>query len=279
MSASGGRYSAIAADGSAAADAARPSVWALLGSAAVVAFGIDIGGSGIKGAPVDTDAGRLAGDRQRVATPQPATPEAVADAVHEIVRRCEWDGPVGCTIPGVVKHGVVKSAANIDHKWIDTDAASLFADRLGHPVTIGNDADLAGLAEMRFGAGRGERGVVQMVTLGTGIGSALFSDGVLVPNTELGHIEMRGKDAEELASARARDEDGLSWGEWAHRVQSYLRRLENLVWPDLIIIGGGVSKRSGKFLPLVNIRTPVVPAQLLNEAGMIGAALTVPTEG
>jgi polyphosphate glucokinase len=234
---------------------------------------VDIGGSGIKGAPVDIETGELLADRHRIVTPQPATPGAVADIVAEVVRHFDWHGPVGCTFPAVVKHGVVLTAANVDDSWIGTDAGALFGARLGQLVTVMNDADLAGAAEMRFGAGRGVGGEVVMITLGTGIGSALFHDGVLLPNSELGHIEMDATDAEELASDRAREEDDLSWKAWGARVGSYLGRLEDLLWPDLFIIGGGVSKKADKFLQYIDIRTPVVPATLLNNAGIVGAAL------
>ena len=236
-------------------------------------LGIDIGGSGIKGAPVYVATGELAGERHRIVTPQPATPDAVADVVAQVVEHFGWEGPVGCTFPAVVKHGVVLTAANVDGTWIGTDAAALFEHRVGRPVTVMNDADLAGVAEMRFGAGKGVDGEVVMITLGTGIGSALFFNGVLTPNSELGHIELDAKDAEELASDRIREEDDLSWKEWGKRVGTYLGKLEGLLWPDLFIIGGGVSKKADKFLPHVDIRTPVVPAALLNNAGIVGAAL------
>ena len=234
---------------------------------------MDIGGSGIKGAPVDVDSGELTDERYRVATPQPATPGAVADVVAEVVAHFAWTGPVGCTFPAVVTNGVVRTAANVDEGWIGTDAAGLLGARLGQAVTVMNDADLAGIAEMRFGAGRGVDGEVVMITLGTGIGSALFYNGVLVPNSELGHIELDAKDAEELASGRIREEDDLSWKEWGKRVGAYLRQLEDLLWPDLFILGGGVSKKANKFLPYVEVRTPLVPATLLNNAGIVGAAL------
>jgi polyphosphate glucokinase len=239
----------------------------------VQAFGVDIGGSGIKGAPVDLDTGELTADRLRIETPQPATPKAVAEVVAEVVKHFDWDGPVGCTFPAVVKDGVVHTAANVDQKWIGTDAAALFGARLGVTVTVMNDADLAGVAEMRFGAGMSNDGAVVMVTLGTGIGSALFFKGVLTPNSELGHIELRGEDAEELASDRIREEDDLSWKKWGKQVSSYLGKLEALLWPDLIILGGGVSRKADKFLEHIDIRTPLVPATLQNEAGIVGAAL------
>lgn len=231
-------------------------------------LGIDIGGSGIKGAPVDTEAGRLIEERLRVPTPQPSGPGEVAEAVAEIVEHFGWTGPVGVTFPGVVVDGVVRSAANVDRSWIGEDAAALFGG-----ASVLNDADAAGVAEMTFGCGREERGTVLVLTFGTGIGSALFADGTLVPNTELGHLELHGKDAEHRASARAREEHELSWDQWAERVQEYLEHVEMLFSPSLIVIGGGASKKADKFLPHITIRTPVVPAALQNEAGIIGAAL------
>ncbi|HEX4811167.1 MAG TPA: ROK family protein [Nonomuraea sp.] len=231
-------------------------------------LGIDIGGSGIKGAPVDTAAGRLTEERLRVPTPQPSGPEPVAAAVASIIRHFAWTGPVGVTFPGVVVDGVVRSASNVDRSWIGVDAAALFGG-----VTVVNDADAAGVAEMTFGCGRGRRGTVLMLTFGTGIGSALFTDGSLVPNTELGHLQLHGRDAEHRASARAREEHDLSWEEWAERVQEYLEHVQMLFSPSLIVIGGGVSRKAARFLPYVTLRTPVRPADLHNEAGIIGAAL------
>lgn len=236
-------------------------------------FGVDIGGSGIKGAPVDLTTGHLLGERFKILTPSPSTPEAVVGVVAEVIDHFGWDGPVGITYPGVVQRGVVRTAANMDKGWVDLDADDLFTSRLGRAVHLLNDADAAGLAEMRFGAGAGRRGVVVMVTLGTGIGTAVFHDGVLVPNTELGHIDIDGRDAEETAAARVREEKDLSWGKWAKRVERYLVTLHRLLWPDLFIIGGGVSTRSGKFLPLMQVPCEVVPAQLANTAGIVGAAL------
>jgi polyphosphate glucokinase len=236
-------------------------------------LGIDIGGSGIKGAPVDIEHGKLLAERQRIPTPQPATPEAVADIVAEIVQRFGWSGPLGCTLPSVVKNGVVYSAANIDKSWIGADGRTLLEHTTGCRVALLNDADAAGLAEMRFGAGRGRMGVVMMLTFGTGIGSALFLDGKLVPNTELGHLEIRGKDGELRASERAREVHKLSWKKWAKRVNEYLGRVEALFSPDLFIVGGGISKDHQKFVPLLETRAELVIAELLNEAGMVGAAL------
>jgi polyphosphate glucokinase len=236
-------------------------------------LGIDIGGSGIKGALVDTERGVATTLYQRIPTPQPSTPEAVADVVTQLVRHFEWSGPVGCTFPAIIKNGVAYSAANVDKSWIGTDGDRLFEHKTGCPFLLINDADAAGLAEVEFGAGRGRPGVVMMLTLGTGIGSALFVDGRLVPNTELGHMEVRGKEAEHRASDRVRAKKKLSWKQWAARVDEVLHAYDALFSPTLFIIGGGVSKKHAKFLPLLTIGTPVVPAQLLNEAGIIGAAL------
>ncbi|OUC95086.1 polyphosphate--glucose phosphotransferase [Streptosporangium minutum] len=237
------------------------------------ALGIDIGGSGIKGAPVDVVKGELTRERLRIPTPVPATPKAVAAVVAQIVEHFGWTGPVGVTFPGVVTAGITRSAANVDEAWIGEDARALFAKATGLSVVVLNDADAAGTAEMAIGAGRGKDGVVLVLTFGTGIGSALFVDGRLVPNTELGHLEIRGKDAEKRASDHAREDHELSWEKWAGRVEEYLQHVEALFSPSLIIIGGGVSKKSEKFLPKVRVRTPVVPAALQNEAGIVGAAM------
>lgn len=236
-------------------------------------LGIDIGGSGIKGAPVDVTCGELVKPRHRIVTPEPSTPDAVADVVGEVARHFEWNGPIGCTFPAVVQHGVVWSAANVDHAWIGTDGQTLFQRTTGCPLVLLNDADAAGLAEMTFGAGRDQSGVVMLLTFGTGIGSALFINGQLVPNTELGHLELRGKDAELRAASRVREEKDLSWKDWAKRVNEYLALIEKLFSPDLIIFGGGVSKEHGKFFHHLESRAPVVPATLFNEAGIVGAAL------
>jgi polyphosphate glucokinase len=238
-------------------------------------FGVDIGGSGIKGGLVDLEAGVLLGERLRLATPQPSTPDAVADVVAEVVDKFGWDGPVGVTLPCVLKQGSALTAANIDSKWVGTDAASLFAGRLGlrpADITMLNDADAAGMAEMRYGSGVGRGGVVVLLTFGTGIGSALFLDGKLVPNTEFGHLEVDGKDAEKRAAASVKEDKDLSWEEWAQRVSRYLQVLENLIWPDLVIAGGGVSKKADRWLPLLKVRTNVVAAALKNDAGIVGAA-------
>jgi polyphosphate glucokinase len=237
-------------------------------------FGIDFGGSGIKGAPVDLDRGDFAEERVRIDTPQPATPDAVAEVFVELLGRFDdSDGPVGVTVPGVVKHGVVHSAANIDRHWIGENADKLFTDATGRDVHVVNDADAAGLAEVRYGAAKGRMGLVILTTLGTGIGSAFLYDGVLVPNSELGHLEIDGHDAESRASSSAREKKDLSWEEWAERLTTYYRRLEDLFSPDLFVVGGGVSKKSDKFLSLIEIETEIVPAQLLNAAGIVGAAL------
>lgn len=239
-------------------------------------FGIDIGGSGIKGAPVDLTAGKFADDRLRIPTPDPSTPKAVAKVVAQIVTSFSdhpAGEPIGVTFPAVIQNGVARSAANVDKSWIGTDVDELFTAELGRPVHVVNDADAAGVAEARYGAAKGVKGVVIMATLGTGIGSALLLDGKLVPNTELGHLEIDGHDAESRAADSAREREDLSWEKWAHRLQKYFETVEKLFTPDLIVIGGGVSKKSQKFLPLLDLRAPIVPAQLLNDAGIIGAAV------
>ncbi|MCM1969155.1 MULTISPECIES: polyphosphate--glucose phosphotransferase [unclassified Streptomyces] len=238
-------------------------------------FGVDIGGSGIKGAPVDLNRGDLAQERHKVLTPQPATPDGVAGCVVEVVRHFDWDGPVGVTFPGVVTGGVTRSAANMDKAWVGVDTAALLSSRLdGRPVTVLNDADAAGVAEMAYGAGRGVDGTVILLTLGTGIGSALFTDGHLVPNSELGHLELKGHDAETRASVKAKDDGDLTWEHWARRVGKYLAHVEMLFSPDLFIIGGGVSRKPDKFLPLIEgVRARIVPAELQNNAGIVGAAM------
>ncbi len=238
-------------------------------------LGIDIGGSGIKGAVVDTKRGRLLTDRLRLLTPQPATPDAVAHTVAEVTKHFEWDGPIGCTFPGVVKGGRVHTAANLDPSWIDLNAAELFASSSSCAITVVNDADAAGEAEASFGAGKGEPGLVITVTLGTGIGTALVVGGRLVPNSELGHLPLHGGDAEKWAASSVREHLDLSWEDWASRVDDYLHLVEDLLWPDLFVIGGGVSKRAEHFVPLLTCRTKVVPAELQNQAGIVGAALAV----
>ncbi|MCD4532856.1 ROK family protein [Nocardioides sp. cx-169] len=238
--------------------------------------GVDFGGSGIKGAAVDLQAGDFAGERVRIATPSPSTPERVAQVLVDLLAQLpDADGPVGVTVPGVVRHGVVGSAANIDASWIGTDADALFSEATGRTVRTVNDADAAGLAEVRFGAARGESGLVIVTTLGTGIGSAFLYDGVLVPNSELGHLELDGAVAESRAANSARERESLSWEQWAERLTRYYRALEQLFSPDLLVVGGGVSKHAASFLPLIGIDTPIVPATLRNRAGIIGAALNV----
>jgi polyphosphate glucokinase len=236
-------------------------------------FGIDVGGSGIKGAPVDTQSGELLTERVRIKTPSPATAEAIVQTTVEVIGQADWEGPVGCGFPAVVKDGVARTAANIDKSAIDFDFQSALEKELGASVRVVNDGDAAGLAEMRWGAGRGAEGVVLMLTLGTGIGTSLFVGGRLVPNTEFGHIEVRGKDAEHRAADSARKREDLSWKEYAGRLDEYLHRIENLLWPDLIVIGGGISKKSEKFFPHLTNRTRVVRAEMQNNAGIAGAAL------
>jgi len=240
-------------------------------------LGIDIGGTGMKAAIVDLATGELIGDRYRIDTPQPATPDAMAGVVRQLVTHFDWSGPAGVGFPAVVRNGIVESAANIDGSWMNVDADAVFTAASGVDVHMINDADAAGLAEMRFGAGRDRDGVVMMLTFGTGIGSGLFVDGHLVPNTELGHLELDGYDAESRAAASARKRDDLSWSDWAKRVQKYLRHVEALFSPDLFIVGGGASKQAGDWLPKLKIATEIVPAQMANNAGIVGAALVAPT--
>ena len=247
---------------------------------AMHALGIDIGGTGIKGAPVDVATGKLLADRQKIETPRPATPDAVADVVRKLTVSFDWSGPTGITFPGVVTDGVTRTAANLDQGWIGLDAGSLFDKATGNQVRVLNDADAAGIAEMTFGAGVGETGTVLLLTFGTGIGSALFTSGTLVPNTEFGHVEIRGRDAEKRASEQAKELHDLSWGKWAGRVDEYLQHMEALLSPHLIIVGGGVSKQADKWVPLLTgIRARVVPATLLNDAGIVGAAMAAVPRG
>jgi polyphosphate glucokinase len=236
-------------------------------------LGIDIGGTGIKGAPVDTLTGELLGERFRLLTPSPATPAAVSATVAEVAAHFSWHGPIGCGFPAAIRGGQVRTAGHVAKEWIGCEAEKLFQASTGCPVAVLNDADAAGYAEMRFGAGQGRQGVVLIVTLGTGIGTALFIDGHLVPNTEMGHIEIRGKDAEVRASANARERKDQSWKKWARRVDEYLQHMNSYLWPDLIIIGGGVSKKADKFLPLLTVETEIAAAQMENEAGIVGAAV------
>ncbi len=242
-------------------------------NAAKHVLGIDVGGSGIKGAPVDTQAGRLVAERVRIVTPDGAEPHPVAQVVAEIAQAFDWKGPIGIGFPAPIKNGVAMMAANVSPKWLGVNADELFTKITGRACTLINDADAAGLAEMAFGAGRGQMGTVIMITLGTGIGSAVFFGGKLLRNTEFGHIEIDGEQAESRASSAARDREDLSWKKYARRLDVYLQTMQKLFWPDLFIIGGGISKDHEKFLPLLTVDVPVVPAQLLNEAGIIGAAI------
>ena len=237
-------------------------------------FGIDFGGTGIKGAPVDLEAGEFAAERVRIRTPAVSTPENVARVFVELLAQFpECTGPVGVTVPAPVRHGVALTAANIHRSWAGTDADALFTEATGREVHVVNDADAAGLAEVRYGAARGRSGLVIVTTLGTGIGSALVHDGVLVPNAELGHLEIDGHDAESRAANSARERERLSWEKWARRLTRYYRTLEMLFSPELFVVGGGVSKESDLFVPLIDIDTEIVPATLRNRAGVIGAAL------
>lgn len=228
----------------------------------------------MKGAVVDTSAGVLVTERLRIKTPKPATPEAMGRVVRKMIERFTWDGPIGCALPGPLKNGIMMTANNIDKSWIGVDARDAIEKTCGRPIAVINDADAAGLAEMKFGAGQHQRGVVLLLTLGTGIGSALFVNGVLVPNTEFGQIEVRGKKGERRAAYRVKEQKGLSWKQWSRLVSEYVDTVEQLIWPDLIIIGGGVSKKAEKFLPRIKSRTTIVPAQLRNQAGIVGAALS-----
>lgn len=236
-------------------------------------LGIDVGGSGIKGAPVDTKKGQLLAERIRIKTPKNGEPEPIAEVVKQIAQSFNWSGPIGIGFPAPIKSGVAMMAANVSEKWVGLNADELFSKVTECECTMINDADAAGLAEMTIGAGRGQSGTVIMITLGTGIGTAIFHRGHLLPNTEFGHLEIKGKDAEFRASAFARERDKLSWKKYAKRLNRYLSTMEKLFWPDLFIVGGGISKDSKKFLPLLTIETPVVPAQLLNDAGIVGAAM------
>ncbi len=236
-------------------------------------LGIDIGGSGIKGAPVDIETGSLLAERIRIKTPEAAEPKPVAETVAQIAQSFAWQGNIGIGFPAPIKNGAVMMAANISQQWVGINADQIFTSTTGHPCKVGNDADVAGLAEMAFGAGKDQAGTVLMLTLGTGIGTAIFYNGHLLPNTEFGHLQMKGEDAEQRASDAARQREDLSWKKYAKRLSSYLNALEKLFWPDLFIIGGGISKVHEKFIPLLTVQTKVIPAQLQNEAGMIGAAL------
>ena len=237
------------------------------------AFGVDIGGSGIKGALVDLATGELKTARVKYATPQPSTPDALAEVVTRLTREAHWSGLVGATFPAVIQHGIARTAANVDHSWIGTDVDAVFTKATGCDVTVLNDADAAGLAEAKFGAAGGTGGVVILLTFGTGIGSALLVDGKLVPNTEFGHLELDGADAEKRAAASAKDNEDLSYRQWGKRVQRYLSHLEMLFTPDLFVVGGGVSRHADKWVPQLELRTPVKAAELQNNAGIVGAAL------
>jgi polyphosphate glucokinase len=252
---------------------------ATIESAPIATLGIDIGGTGIKGAPVNMGTGELTKERIRLLTPSPATPDAVAGTVVELLDQIGEEGPVGLTLPAVVLGGVARTAANIDEGWLGTNAVDLFAKATGREVAVVNDADAAGIAEVRFGAGAGRAGVIVVITLGTGIGSGLFVDGVLVPNTELGHLHLHHGDAEDWAADSVRESENLSWDEYAERVENYLRHVQRLFWPHLIIIGGGVSKKADKFLPRVDVDCEIVPASLQNDAGIVGAAMFAPAPG
>src|SRR4030066_1377304 len=236
-------------------------------------LGIDIGGTGIKGAPVDTVTGSVVSERHRLLTPTGAKPAPIAKVVANVAQRFDWHAQIGCGFPAVIRNGVAETAANINQKWIGTNVAQLFSEPTGCPVYVVNDADAAGLAEVNFGAGKGVGGVVMMITIGTGLGSALFIDGKLVPNTELGHIEIECDDAESIASDGVRKQQDLSWKKWAKRLDKYLCTLENLFSPDLMILGGGAVKKQDQFIPLLTLRTKVIPAELGNDAGIVGAAL------
>ena len=242
-------------------------------------FGIDVGGSGIKGGIVDLDTGQLIGDRIKLLTPQPATPSAVAKTIAEVVNGFGWTGPLGVTYPGVVTHGVVQTAANVDKAWIGTNARDVISSELnGQDVTVLNDADAAGLAEERYGAGKGNSGLVILLTFGTGIGSAVIHNGTLIPNTEFGHLDVGGKEAEHRAASSVKERNDWSYEKWAKQVSRVLIAIENVMWPDLFIAGGGISRKADKWVPLLENRTPVVPAALQNTAGIVGAAMASTTD-
>jgi polyphosphate glucokinase len=240
-----------------------------------VVLGIDIGGSGIKGAPVDISTGEFLAERHRIETPTPATPEAIAQVIKQLAEHFNWTGSIGCGFPAVVQNGLVYTASNIDASWININAKKLFSKVTGLKVTVINDADAAGLAEMKFGAGKKNKDFVLIITVGTGIGTAIFTRRKLLPNTELGHIQLHGDSAERYASDATRKKDELEWESWAGRFNEYLAALEKLFYPDLIILGGGLSKKPEKFLHLLTPRTPIVTARLQNNAGIVGAALAV----
>jgi polyphosphate glucokinase len=237
-------------------------------------FGVDVGGSGVKGGIVDLDTGKLIGERFKLETPQPATPEAVAKTVAAVVKEFGWTERLGVTYPGVVDNGIVRTAANVDKRWLGVNVRDAFASALdGQPVTVLNDADAAGLAEEKFGAGRDNTGVIVLLTFGTGIGSAVIHNGVLLPNTEFGHIEVGGKEAEHRAASSVKEKKGWSYERWTEEVTKVLVAVENAIWPDLFIAGGGISRKADKWVPLLKNRTPVVAAALQNSAGIVGAAM------
>jgi polyphosphate glucokinase len=239
-------------------------------------FGVDVGGSGVKGGIVDLDTGHLIGDRFKILTPQPATPKAVAKTIADVVRHFDWTGPLGVTYPGVVTSGIVRTAANVDKSWIGTNATEVIgAELVGQTVTVLNDADAAGIAEVKFGAGKDRDGVICLLTFGTGIGSAVLHNGVLLPNTEFGHLEVGGKEAEHRAASSIKEKNNWSYKQWAPEVTKVLVAIENAIWPDLFIAGGGISRKAEKWLPLLKNRTPVVAAALQNTAGIVGAAVAV----
>ena len=236
-------------------------------------LGVDVGGSGVKAAIVDLATGEATG-RIRVETPQPATPDAIAKSVGELIDQFDVPGPIGCTLPAVVLNGVVNTAAHIDQSWIGTNADEVLSDATGRACAVLNDADAAGVAEARYGAARGRNGVVVLVTIGTGVGTALLDDGKLVPNAELGHIVVTDQVADTWVSDSARTTEDLTWKRWSHRLERYLTHLHALLWPELIVIGGGVVKHSDKFLDRINVGCEVRIAELGNLAGIVGAALT-----
>lgn len=239
----------------------------------MITLGVDIGGSGIKGALVDTEKGELVSERIRIETPQPATPEAVAETLKQLVAKFDFDGPIGCGFPATVHHGVAFTAANIDKTWINTPVEKLFTATVNRPCFVLNDADAAGIAEIKFGAGKDNNGVVMMITIGTGLGSAIFVNGKLLPNTELGHLILSDTIAEKYCADSTRQKEDLGWGKWGKRFNKYLERLQFLFNPDLIILGGGASKNFEKFKDKIEVRTPVTTAKTLNAAGIIGAAI------
>jgi len=236
-------------------------------------LGVDIGGSGVKGAMVNTETGEFITERFRIQTPDPATPKAIAKTVMKLVEHFNINGPIGCGFPAVIQHNIVRTASNIDKSWIGIDVVDLFMKFTKRVSRVINDADAAGLAEMKFGAGSNQKGIVIMITVGTGLGTSIFVEGKLLPNTEFGHIILNNKIAEKYASDAVRKNKNLSWKQWAKRFDTYLNRLEDLIWPDLFIIGGGASKKFDRFFEYFTVNAKVMPAQLLNDAGIVGAAL------